>query len=224
MYFLKSIILPYGFSYHGGLQNGALWTLPCEIAYYFCMPIIYKVSKSNKYQIISVFVFWIICWFDKSLSNYLLNGIANPVFFLYEYLIGCFMYKKICILKNILSKHFSFLLIVIFSLYYYVHDQIGCGVRVGEMHDIAIAPFIRFSTIVIAFSFGGVRLKKDITYSMYLFHMLIIGFMKEMGYSGKFIWIIVCFVVILATSIVINITIEKPLMKICSLERNVFKR
>lgn len=216
LYLVKRIIYPTGAEYPGGLGNGALWTLPCEILYYFLMPIIYKIIKGCGKNIAAIFIFlaWTINWFDINLISYLPMGIGNPVFFLYEYMIGCWLYEYWYEWKNDLAKpKFVLSAVLLFTVYYFVHVGLGYGVRVGEMHDIVISLIVTNLAIIVGVSFGKIRIKHDITYGTYLIHMLIIGPLTYKGFFGKTWLIPLVLIVSLLFGYLMAVFVDEPLVK-----------
>lgn len=216
LYLAKRIIYPTGAEYPGSGGNGALWTLPCEILYYFLMPIIYKIIKDYGKNIAAIFVFiaWSINLFDLNLVEYLPMGIGNPIFFIYEYMIGCWLYEYWNEWKNDLAKpKFVFAAVIIFTIYYFIHVGLGYGVRVGEMHDIVISLVVTNLAIIAGVSFGRIRLKHDITYGAYLTHMLIIGPLAYKGFLG-WIWLIpLALILSLLFGYLMAVFIDEPLVK-----------
>ncbi|MDE7446835.1 MAG: acyltransferase [Lachnospiraceae bacterium] len=174
-YLIKCVVWPANRAFLNGISNGVLWTLPCELIYYMLIPIISRLlRKVNAVGgIILILLFWTINYFDTYLTQYIPG--TNFMFFLYEFLIGCFLYRwKEEILDKLTNKRFAILSVVAFGVLFYLHDFTNVIPARGIMHDPLFGIIVPFITIIVAFSFGKKRMKHDFSYGIYLYHMLII--------------------------------------------------
>lgn len=182
VYLIKCVIYPSSRAFQNGISNGVLWTLPCELIYYMLIPIISKMlHKVNAIGGgILILLFWMINCFDTYLTQYI-SG-TNFMFFLYEFLIGCFLYYwKEEILDKLANKWFAIFLVVAFGVLFYLHDFTNVIPAKGIMHDPLFGIIVPFVTIIVAFSFGKIRVKHDFSYGIYLFHMLIVHTLLAYG-------------------------------------------
>lgn len=176
VYMIKGIVFPQNRVFQNGISNGVLWTLPCQLIYYLLIPIIRKLLYKANVALwtLCILLFWMLNCFDTYLTLYIPG--TSFIFFFYEFLIGCFLYcKKQVILDKLVNKSFCIFLIFAFSILFYIHDYTNLIPRNGVMHDPLFGLLVPFITIIIAFSFGNIKIRHDISYGIYLLHMLIIN-------------------------------------------------
>ncbi|NCC55842.1 MAG: acyltransferase, partial [Erysipelotrichia bacterium] len=107
-YAIKYCIFTYGEGYgDSGISNGVLWTILPTVVFYLFTPLIYKVMKEQKTYVwlLVIFIFWQFNVWDAQVINLFqkipyvgsivkASGAGFPLCFMYEFLIGSFLYFK----------------------------------------------------------------------------------------------------------------------------------
>ena len=206
----------------GGYSNGVLWTLFNEIILYCVIPVFYNLlRKLNKTQfIVLILVCWVLNWADHFIINIsqtkhifeILGGGMFPII-MYEYLIGIFVYCfKEDIIPFLRDKKFLAVSIAIWSVWYYIYNYTGLFSRFGEMHNPIFGITLPWIVLGIAYRFK-IKLKFDISYGIYLFHMPVVWVMIDITSRSNiflpFVWMIVIMIAGLSC-----VFIEQPFMRL----------
>lgn len=194
VYLINCMVWPASRAFMNGISNGVLWTLPCELLYYLLIPVISRVL--HKINVAGGIILILLLWLPNCFDTYFVQYISgtNFLFFLYEFLIGCFLYRwKEEILDKLTNRRFAIFLIAAFGVLFYLHDFTNVIPAKGIMHDPLFGIIVPFITIIVAFSFGKIRMKHDFSYGIYLYHMLIIYTLLAYGIKSAeafpIIWI-----------------------------------
>lgn len=192
-YFIRYNFLGLGDAYGvNGLANGVMWTIPVDIMFYLITPLIYCLMKklSMIQSILIIFIFWLFNVFDNSVMSFF--G-AIPVFgqslglficLIYEFMIGCFVYFNLELLLKYINKTSTFIFLCVFTLIYGLYWNLDMIPKTYVMHSPIISPLCCILIMCIAFSFGKVRIKVDISYGVFIYHMIIVGTLHIFGVNG----------------------------------------
>ena len=169
-----------------GTPNGALWTIGVMVQSYLAIWIIYKkLHKSN-------FFHWLILLIPCTLINIvtpfleaLLPTIIYKLFlqtfivYFWMFLIGAMICEYFEKVSDFLKKYWyiSFILSAIFTF---------TGFDRGVYGTIK-AYFLAFAVVGFAYKFKNIRVQPDISYGLYVYHMVVINIMMELGYMGKWL-------------------------------------
>lgn len=210
---------PQGLKTYGvGNPNGSLWTISLEIQMYFFIMFTWNFfkRKSTKEWIFVILFFTLlnaIFPFLKGLIPNIIFKIINVSFIPYAYffIIGMFLYaKKDSIIRLIVDNFYYILLIYIF--WGIVNDQVF-KFSIGTYTDVLTGTLLSICTIGAAYRFGEHKLKNDYSYSIYLYHMIVINFLVIIGINGTLMSVIITFAVTIVLSFLSFHFIEKPSMK-----------
>lgn len=69
--------------------------------------------------------------------------------------------------------------------------------------------FLLFAVIGFAYRFAYIKLKRDISFGLYIYHMTVVNVMVTFGFTGKLIYLIIAFVLSFILAYLSNITIGK---------------
>ena len=198
-------------------RYGALWVIPVEIVFYIVTPIVYNMRGGKKYLwILILLIFWQFNIWDKFLIANLQKipvlgryfGIDFFICFIYEFLIGSFLYFNKDVIISILEKKWIlFLVWGCFIAWYIVYSYTEIIPAFGEMHNAVNGMFVPFLTIFTGYIYNR-RIKLDISYGIFIYHMLVINFLKTVNVNG--IWgILITLVITPIIALVSAITVER---------------
>lgn len=185
-YFIKEFIRPSGGAYNGGLSNGVLWTLKVELIFYILVPLIYKFTRNfniGKWCLL-ILLLWQFNLWDKKILELVSNSIflgkfidsGNILFFVYELLIGCFIYQYREELLPLLSKKTTVVIYgAIFTIWYCIYNYANLIPKFGVMHNALFGILVPPLVLGIGYSAGKIRFHYDISYGIYIYHMIVIN-------------------------------------------------
>lgn len=226
IYFVKNYIFLLGGVFEGGVGSQVFWTLICEIAYYLLTPFIYKALMKWKTStgLLMIFLFWGLNVFDWLLVPALgigklsyVFGIAGFIYFIYEYMIGAFLYiHREDILFPLVRKRILVLIwSIVFLVWYIVFSYSGFIQPFGQMHNcvngILVAPLVIF----LGYSFGKIRLKYELSFGIYIYHMVVIGTFLYYGYK-KIFYMPIAWLIVLVIAFLELVIVEKNINKLTS--------
>lgn len=189
---LLPFFLPSGLRGYGcGSPNGSLWTLGHQMQFYILAYIVYPVLHGSKKLV----------WFALLVGSVLV-GMLLPVVkqimpefvgkvygtlvinYLWLFLIGAIVSEYAdCLLRSFAMHWWFFFALSVTSML--------CGVD----FKVGAYPFLRSVTLFaamlgFAYRFPKLHLKTDLSFGIYLFHMVIVNAMIELGYTGKMQYLI----------------------------------
>lgn len=210
----KAILYPNASIYAVGIYNGVLCTLGYELTFYLLVPILYKIykNKGHAFWIISILVLWLANYFDSYFVT--LFGDVNVINFLYEFMIGAYIYMHRDFLLNRLAKPAVIIvLICIYSVVWSIYSYTDFIPHIGSVHSAFITWLVPLTTVLTAFTLGKHNLKFDISYGIYIWHMIVIT-QVLMYFEPTVPTLIVCIVIIIAAAIASWLLIEKNCQKL----------
>lgn len=229
VYMFKYCILSRGSQYGAnGLSNGVLWTILPDIVYYILTPFIWKFLKKLKtwQWILLIVVFWQFNIFDSwTISVFKqiplfgkLVGDGFPLCFMYQFLIGSFLYFKRETILAFFIKHklYAYLWLIAFTAFYEFFYLTDVFPKNWVMHSPVIAIMAVPLSIVMGYALGDHHVKIDISYGVFLIHMIVIGTLKFLGVSG-YIGVLLVLVIGPVLALLYCIAIEKPVLKLKTL-------
>lgn len=178
-----------------GISNGVLWTIPVDVIFYMLTPIIYVVGKrmSVKLWCLVIIIAWQFNLWDEHILLLLQKipyigsyfGATSFVFFAYEFLIGVFLYfYRDTIVAFFSQKKVLFIWFSIYLIWFWLLRYSGIIEPFGLMHNpiqgILVAPF----AIFLAYGMGKKQLKIDISYGIFLYHMVTVGILLHFNVTG----------------------------------------
>ncbi len=197
VYVVKYCFLARGDRYGlNGLTNGVLWVIIPDIVYYALTPLIWKLMHNRKtwIWILIIFIFWQFNIFDTQIIGFFgripfIGRFIGEDFFLclfYEFLIGSFLYfkKDTIIAFFIRRKWVAWVLFAAFSVFFEIYTYFDVIPPKGVMHSPWIGILMPFFAIILGFALGKIHLKIDISYGLFLNHMIVIGTLLYLGIKG----------------------------------------
>ena len=218
--------------YGVGVLNGSLWTISVELQFYIAIPFLYFIARKLSNNIDSVknlYLLLVIVFFvlvfandvyqekdfsDKSLLSklYAVSMIPHLYMFLFGMVIQRNLDNFFHLIENKCLFWFLNYVFLSFSLKYF-------GVVVAGNY-INFISFLFLSIFVVSFSYsfnaalGKLLHRKDISYGIYLYHMIIINVFVEKGYVGSYLFLLLVFLLTIVIAIFSWVCIEKPLLKL----------
>lgn len=209
-----------------GTPNGPLWTISVEIQFYILVPIIFLLLNKIKAKILlplllilSVALNFILAPLSETIPNKLFFISIIP--FLYNFLIGSIFYLFWDKLKNIILDKFVFWTSVYIAYFSFFGNYLNYELYLYRMDSIfhfITALLLAITALSFAFSYKNLSDKllkgNDISYGIYIYHMLIVNILIELGYINSQSYLILT---ILGTLILATLSwkfIEKPALNL----------
>ncbi|WP_299764738.1 acyltransferase [uncultured Dokdonia sp.] len=207
-----------------GTPNGSLWTITVEFQFYLVIPFLYYFINKFKNSLIPLALILIVSiavnFYIGTIPNEYLTRKLGAVFvlpYLYYFLIGVGFYihwnKIKTLFENTFLKWFILYLVFMYITKSWL-DFDTASYWIKSPLNIIASLLLAGVTFSAAFTKGTIssRILKgnDISYGIYIYHMLVVNFMVERGLEGNTIYI---FIVLLMTIILATFSwkfIEKP--------------
>lgn len=180
---------PNAFKYYGiGSLNPSLWTIPIIIQFYIIIWFVYRWLKKKSlitWIIILSFLIGTSALFtaniQRNMPHYIQSLIGiSACYYLWIFFIGCFIAKYFYKLVPILTKfwYISLISLIIIEMY--------------PLPTKSIVPYSFSGIILLALSVFGlgykfpkIRIETDISYAVYLYHMIFANALIHLGYKGN---------------------------------------
>ena len=217
------------YNYNGffsSYPSGVLWTLSVELSFYILLPFILCIKKAVIRNLLLVFLFFasIIIpaiadenFYSASNLNKLLELICLP--FLWIFIIGMVVRLYWLDIKKYLEGYGIFY-ILFYLIFCFIVIKFGNGLgdykrglQISTVFQIFLLALAMFS---MAFSYTNFKIDRniDLSYSVYLYHMLVVQILISMGFSGALWLYLIVVVATLAIAYVSWSFIEKPALKL----------
>lgn len=172
--------------YGVGTPNGALWTITVTIQFYIVAYFLYKISLSWKLKhwlilLVGSIVVAVLCSNLNFLPELILKliGVSFIPYF-YIFVTGIISYKYWDRFIPFLKKYW-YLISIQYILLKVIFTYCQFGIKFGLLYDVFSSVFLAFSIIAIGYKFGMHRLRYEISYSIFLWHMIIVNICIEIA-------------------------------------------
>jgi len=215
-----------------GTPNGSLWTIPVEISFYVCVPFLFYLIKRVKINpnalllILCVLSFAYNYWYgihyktDHKQSAFIKLLGLNLVPYLFYFLLGSLAYTNWERIKSWyngkgliwLSAYILYFLIFSVWLKKYIPSY--------WPNFYGLIAVILLTQTVLALAFTAKNVTKvllrgnDISYGVYLYHMLIVNSLIQLGYKGDMYGLLYVIIITLIMAFLSWWIIEKPALSL----------
>lgn len=212
-------------TYGTGAINGSLWTIIVELQFYLFTLIFYKKMKNlsiKKWIIIIgsfLFINIMLPMIEKFIPTFFYGLLLETfVLYIYIYLIGAFLYTFKDEILPILIKNFKYI-VSIFILWNIINEFLN--VNIGEHYNIITGILLPIISISLSYILGKHKLKMDLSYGIYLYHMVIINVLVQLNLTKRISSLIVVYVVTILAAILSWTLVEKPFINMKKKCKNI---
>ena len=189
--------------YGVGTPNGSLWTIgimvQCYIVLYFCFRLLHKKRIKSWCVFIVVFVgINVLFPLTKELLPEIVYKLATQTFFphFWLFLFGALINEYFDELITWLKKWWLVFLLAAIGIAFAEFD-IG-------YYKTAKCIFLGLAIIGFGYSYPKIKISTDVSYEIYIIHMIVINAMIHLGYSGKIIDACIAFIITLLCALAFN--------------------
>ncbi len=211
--------------YGVGVLNGSLWTITVELQFYLILPFLYKLvfERFGATSILWLIILFLIISVVGDYFRY--AGYSDVLWFklykvtlipyLYVFLIGVFFQKNFSYIKKFIVNKFL-IWFIIYYLFVAVADNYGLRVSGNTINPVLIfllCMMIASAAYTRPNISDAVLQRNDISYGVYLYHMVVINLIVEKSVSIKYPLISV----LLVTCVIASLSwwfLEKPVIKL----------
>lgn len=177
--------------------NGSLWTIPVEFIFYLLLPLIFYMFKKRKNvtmilcSIISIAINMILNRYNDGGVIYKLIG-CSVIPWLYSFLLGSLIYINWNKLKYFIEGKG---LIYIFLYGIFVNLVAGPSYELHSILNLIANLLLGIMTLSLAYTkpkFGNFLHGVDISYGLYVYHMIVVNVFVQLEYVGKISYAIIC--------------------------------
>ncbi len=195
-----------------------LWTMIFTVQFYIITVLIYRFIKNRRLWVwilvlaLSLAFNLAVPYLQEILpetGKIIVSHSCLPYF--YMYFAGWFMYRYREKIVPILART-KILCIVLFIIRALYCEKFG--VRVGEYQDMIQVLLLCMLTIGIGYSFGKIRFKFDLSYGLYLYHMIIVDIFVQTGLVGNMKYVIAVYAIAVLCALVSHFLVDDAVARI----------
>ena len=216
-FYTPDILRPFGV----GCPNGSLWTIPVEFVFYLILPLLLILFKNrggvNRTLLAS---FLLSLTINMLLSNYGNDSILCKLIhvsilpWLYVFLLGSLIYKNWDFCRKYLEGK-AYIYVILYFLY--VNFVTGPSYDVVNL-KVLIANIL-LGLMVISLAYTRTNTAKfmhgfDISYGLYLYHMIVVNAFVQMGLVGKYTYAILALSISIVLASLSWMFVERKLLRL----------
>lgn len=219
LFFIRDLPQPDFISNFGiGNFQANLWTMIFTVQFYIITAIIYPLMKNRRLWIwilvlaVSMTLNIVTPYLQEILpetARIIVSHSCLPYF--YIYFAGWFMYRYREKIVPVLSR--TKILCVLLFIARAMYCQ-HFGKQLGEYQDMIMVLLLCALTVGVGYSFGKIRFKFDLSYGLYLYHMIVVDIFVQTGHVGSWGYVIAVYAVSLLVAIVSHYLVDDTVSKI----------
>ena len=195
-----------------------LWTMIFTVQFYIITAIIYRFLKNRKLwvwifvMILSMALNLVVPHLQEILpetGRLIISHSCMPYF--YMYFAGWFMYRYREKIVPILSKT-KILCVILFIARAIYCDRFG--VRIGEYMDMIQVLLLCLMTVGFGYSFGKIRFKFDLSYGLYLYHMVVVDIFVQIGLVGNMGYVAAVYAIAVLCALISHYLVDDTVARI----------
>ncbi len=197
-------------SYGCGTPNGTLWTICVMIQFYFISWLIHKLmhKKAGKIWIVSFVCITFVSNAGQYCFDVLGFDILNKLYgqtivkYLWLFYIGCFIAEFREKLLSFLKKYW-FVLVLVGGVVYFFDFDIYAG------YNVFTSVLLTSGLIGFAYRFPQLSLSPDISYGLFLYHMILVNACISFGFVENWLYALVVILLTVAFAYISTVTIGR---------------
>lgn len=194
-------------AYGVGNPNGALWTVSMELQVYVVIMVVYPwLKKQKKSAWLLIGTIAVLCNVGfPFLESYLpttIYKLINITFIPYAYIywIGMFAYT---FRNDVIPKLKKYFVVLVASyMAWCVLNSKVLHFGLGHYCNIMSGIFVCILTLSAGYYFGNHKFNKDYSYSIYLYHMIVINALVMFGIKESLLGVVITYIVTFAFSFI----------------------
>lgn len=209
-----------------GTPNGSLWTIAVEVQYYILVPLIFLIMRKMKKWLVLLSLI-----LASILANFTLNVMPENIIqklafvsiipYLFNFLIGSVFYIFWNKLGNLVQNNL-YKWALAYAAYILIFD-VMFEFNLTSYHITNIfqpISMVILSCLVLSFAFSMNTLSErflkhnDISYGVYIYHMLVVNTLITLGYIGDVKYLILTFAITVILAYISWRSIEKPALSL----------
>lgn len=226
LFFLRDLPQPDFISNFGiGNFEANLWTMIFTVQFYIITALIYKFMKNRRLWVWITVLFLSLAfniavpYMQQVLPETWRNIVSHSCLpYFYIYFAGWFMYRYREKIVPILT-HTKILCIILFVLRALYCEKYN--VRLGEYQDMIQILLLCMLTVGIGYSFGKIRFKIDLSYGLYLYHMVVVDIFVHTGRVGSMKYVIAVYAISLLCAFASYYLIDDTVAKIFKKDKKI---
>lgn len=204
--------------YGSGTPNGSLWTIFTELQMYVLVALFYKWLKKLRLKgwitlITGSVLANVICWWIKDRVPHIVYRLIFVSFvpYLYIFLLGMFLYFYRDSVVAFLARH-----AVPVAAGYLAFSVIAhyCVPKVGFYNPVYMGILLPFVIIALSYGLGRHRLPFDISYGIYLYHLIFVNLLIELGVTSHVTAVCIVMPVTVIAAFLSHYLVERPAQRL----------
>ena len=213
--------------YGVGSPNGSLWTIPVELQFYLALPFLYAGLRALRWSwrvvaplmAVLVAVGWLYGVYGAASEVMAVKLFGVTVVpYLYLFLVGVLMQRH----QELVARFLAGRALVWLLVYLAVSWLTGlAGLTVGGNHlNPLSATVLGIATLSAAYTAPGLAERvlrgNDISYGVYVYHMVVVNALVQLGLTGSIGWFLAAVALTVALALASWRWIERPALRLKS--------